>query len=56
MYQTVGHYQKIAAWNKAFADEVNRLVPNRKALLCWPALAFGHEPNGFQPDGEVHDS
>ena len=52
MYQTVGHYQKIAAWNKAFADEVNRLVPNRKALLCWPALAFGHEPNGFQPDGE----
>ncbi|MCC6618793.1 MAG: hypothetical protein IT341_07105 [Chloroflexi bacterium] len=52
LYQTVEAYREIAAWNAAWADEVNRLLPNRKALLCWPALAFGHEPPGFQPDGE----
>jgi len=51
-FQTQAHRQKFAEWNAAWADGVNRPRADRKAALCWPALAFGHEPPGFQHDGE----
>jgi hypothetical protein len=52
MYQTVAHYEKIAAWDMAFWERVDELVPNRKALRVSPAFADGHEPANIAPDGE----
>ena len=51
-YQTVAHYQRIAAWDMAFWQRVDELVPNRKALRVSPAFADGHEPPGYPADGE----
>ena len=51
-YQTVEHYQRVAAWDMAFWRRVDELVPNRKALRVSPAFADGHEPPGYPADGE----
>jgi hypothetical protein len=51
-FQTVEHYQRIAAWDMAFWQRVDELVPGRKALRVSPALADGHEPPGYPADGE----
>ena len=51
-YQTVSHYERIAEWSLTWAARVAQLVPERKALLCTPAFADGHQPQGYAPDGE----
>ncbi|MFQ5591255.1 MAG: glycoside hydrolase family 25 protein [Phycisphaerae bacterium] len=50
LYQTVDHYKRIAEWNLAFWRRVDELRPDRRALACWSALAYGHEPPGTYPD------
>lgn len=54
-YRTVEWYIRIAEWNRAWAEEMDRLVPERRALLCWPAFAYGHDPEALRvtvhPDG-----
>lgn len=49
---TVAEYAEMGRWNRAWAEEVNRLLPNRKALLCWPAFAGGHDAQADDPDSE----
>lgn len=51
-YQSVEHYIRLARWQLAWLRRVDQLVPNRRALLCTGALADGHEPPGYAPDGE----
>ena len=51
-FQTVEHYQRIAAWDMAFWQRVDEMVPDRKSLRVSPAFADGHEPPGFPADGE----
>ncbi len=51
-YQTVAWYEFLAKWNLTFWREVDRLRPDRAALSCWSALAYGHEPPGTSPDAE----
>lgn len=49
---TVGEYDAIGRWNLAFWDEVDRLIPGRRALSCWSALAGGHDAHPDDPDSE----
>lgn len=51
-FQTVAHYQRIAAWDMAFWQRIDELVPGRRALRVSPAFADGHEPPGYPADGE----
>jgi len=49
---TAGEYDAIGRWNLAFWDEVDRLIPGRRALSCWSALAGGHDAYPDDPDSE----
>lgn len=50
--QTMAEYEVIGRWNLAFWDEVDRLIPSRRALSCWSALAGGHDAIYNDPDSE----
>lgn len=53
LYRSTAHYERIARWNLAFWRRVDELVPSRRALSCWSALAYGHDPDGNdRPDSE----
>lgn len=45
-------YAKVAQWNMAFWKRVDQLVPNRRALSVWSALAQGHDVYPNNPDSE----
>lgn len=45
-------YPAHARWQMAFWDEVDRLRPDRKALSCLGAWAFGHDVTPDVPDSE----
>lgn len=51
-YQTPEAYTRIGEWNLAFWREVDRLLPERKALAVWSALAYGHDAVPGVPDSE----
>jgi hypothetical protein len=52
-YRTREHYESIARWNVSFWETVDRLIPGRRALACWSALAQGHDPDeNDTPDSE----
>jgi hypothetical protein len=55
LYRTTQHYERIARWNLVFWKRVDELVPDRKALACWSALAYGHDADTNDiPDSEYH--
>ena len=45
-------YGAIGRWNLEFWREVDRQVPNRRALALWSALAEGHDMEPGVPDSE----
>lgn len=45
-------YEGMAAWQLRFWDEVDRLLPNRKALSVFGAFAYGHDWRDNEPDSE----
>jgi len=50
--QSVAWYERIADWHTRVWDEVDRLVPDRKALAVWSALAQGHDTSPDMPESE----
>jgi hypothetical protein len=51
-YQTVEWYERLATWNLDCLRAFDALAPGRKCLTVTSALADGHEPPGYPPDGE----
>lgn len=51
-YHTPEHYGRIGRWNLDFWREVDRLIPDRKALSVWSALAYGHDAEPGIPESE----
>jgi len=49
---SVADYQAIGLWNSLFWEAFDGAAPGHKCLRVWSALAFGHEPPGYPPDGE----
>lgn len=46
-------YVLMANWQHKFWNEIDRLIPGRKALSCFGAFAQGHDPDYADvPDGE----
>jgi hypothetical protein len=51
--ESVRHdYRRHAEWQLRFWDEVDRLRPDRRALSCLGAWAFGHDVTPDVPDSE----
>lgn len=49
---TPAEYDKMGKWQIDFWSEVDRLIPGRKALSCFGALASGHDAAADTPDSE----
>lgn len=49
---SIDRYKRIAEWNTRAWDRIDQLVPERKALAVWSALAEGHDSKPDSPESE----